>query len=94
MAKRPIKHRFLSMKLTKDECILLANAVVEYKYDLNDTFKNSSFNSNGEVISALTKLEGKLFEFGQDKRRQGRTSQNDFSDVVKRYCKQNPQNND
>lgn len=75
------------MKLTKDECLILAEALSDSKHQLNNHYANESFNANGEVYTKLNELEAKLREAGYDQRRTGRTSQNSFTDLVKRFIK-------
>ncbi|SFS30569.1 hypothetical protein [Lutibacter maritimus] len=67
------------MKLTKDEARVLAQAMRIAKYEMNTL----SFN----VFDKFTELEDKLEKFGKDKRRIGRTSQDDFNDCLKRFAK-------
>jgi hypothetical protein len=71
------------MKLTKDECRLLGAILDNGKYDF---IQSSSKIPNG-TLEVLYKLELKLDEASRDKRREGRTSQNDFSDLIKRMVK-------
>jgi hypothetical protein len=69
------------MKLSKDEARILAEAVRQQKYEMvKDAFKKAP-----AIFKALKQLEDRLEEFGKDKRRQGRTSQNDWSDCLERY---------
>jgi hypothetical protein len=71
------------MKLTKDECSLLFSIVYECKFD----FVQSSSNTPKGTFEALQQIEVKLEVASRDKRREGRTSQNDFADVIKRLVK-------
>lgn len=71
------------MHITKDECILLAEAMEEYKYELSKKYPN--INCYGKMED----LQTKLYKLGDDNRRKGRKSQNDLIDIVKRYCKVN-----
>lgn len=71
------------MKLTKDECRLLCAILDDGKYYFLDRKRNIP---NG-TFEVLQKLELKLDEASRDKRREGRTSQNDFSDLIKRLIK-------
>lgn len=72
------------MNITKDEARILAEALSEDKYAMVDKMPKEV---STKVFDALEDLENRLTEFGQDKRRNGRTSQNDFSDLLKRYSK-------
>lgn len=72
------------MNLTKDESRILAVALSLAKYDLVIERSNSR-----EIMNALEKLESKLTTAGNDARRKGRTSQNDFNDCLKRYTYKN-----
>jgi hypothetical protein len=38
------------------------------------------------AFDKITKLEMRLYNFGKDQRRTGRTSQDDFSDCLKRFA--------
>jgi hypothetical protein len=71
------------MRLTKDEARILAEAMAEYKYKVveNPHYKELS------VFNKLNDLQYKLFMFGDDKRRNGRTSQDNFNDLIKRLTK-------
>lgn len=71
------------MKITKDEAIILAQAIGEQKYEFNDNLYTDKAQRN-RSIDAFTDLEKRLSDFGKDKRRQGRTSKNHFSDILKR----------
>jgi hypothetical protein len=71
------------MKLTKDECRLLGVILDEGKFDFVQSLRKIP---NG-TFEVLRKLELKLDEASRDKRREGRTSQNDFMDLIKRLIK-------
>jgi hypothetical protein len=71
------------MRLTKDEARILAEAMDEYKYKV---VENPYFKELG-VFSKLFDLQYKLEIFGDDKRRVGRTSQDNFNDLIKRLTK-------
>jgi len=75
------------MKLTKDEARILAAALRDAKYEINDEFKGSSTDEQNNLFNALENLENRLLKFGADMRRTGRTSSNWFSDCVKRFIK-------
>jgi hypothetical protein len=73
------------MNIRKDEARILAAALRESKYNLiNDLNTQEEVK---RVFSRLELLEHRLEIFGIDERRQGRKSQNDFSDLLKRYSK-------
>ena len=72
------------MRITKDEAYILASALEEAKYEMN----NAIYSPEIPVYEALTKLQERLAEFGKDERRVGRTSQNSYHDILKRYSKQ------
>lgn len=63
------------MKITKDEARIIAKIIYENKYDFKDIF------------DALEDLEDRLDSFGDDMRRRGRTTQNDFIDCKDRFKK-------
>ena len=72
-----------NLNLSKDEARILAVAISEHKYEIcNDAPRSLN------LIDALTKLEQKLNKFGKDNRRIGRTSQDDWSDLLKRFSNQ------
>jgi len=69
------------MKLKKDEARILAAAINDFKYRIvEDTIRDL------RVMDKLNILEEKLEKFGNDKRRKGRTSQNDWTDLIKRFA--------
>lgn len=72
------------MKLTKDEARVLSAAVGDFKFrsTLNDSSPEGLFNK-------LEDLENRLEKFGKDKRRTGRTSQDDYNDLLKRLSRKN-----
>lgn len=70
------------MKLTKDEARILANALEDWWP--RDRYKDGN---KGDIFQALSNLEVRLEEFGKDKRRNGRTSMDNFTDLLKRYAK-------
>ena len=72
------------MRITKDEAYILASALEEAKYEMN----NAVGSSDALIFRALTKLQERLAEFGKDERRNGRKSQNSYYDIIKRYSKQ------
>ena len=74
------------MRLTKDEARILAQALNEYKYNLVTEFND--FKELG-VFNKLHDLQYKLEMFGDDKRRYGRTSEDNLYDCFKRFVNQN-----
>ena len=72
------------MRITKDEAYILACALEEAKYEMN----NAVGSSDASIFQALTKLQARLADFGKDERRTGRKSQNSYYDIIKRYSKQ------
>jgi hypothetical protein len=71
------------MRLTKDEARILAEAMAEYKYKV---VENPHYKELG-VFDKLFDLQYKLEIFGDDKRRNGRTSQDNFHDCIIRFTK-------
>jgi hypothetical protein len=72
------------MKLTKDEARILAVALGESKYDfVSEMDKPKAL----ETIIALNDLEKRLEDSGIDIRRGGRTSRDDWRDMLKRFVK-------
>jgi hypothetical protein len=67
------------MRLTKDEARILGEAMEEYKYKVVMPC-NGSYKELG-VFNKLHDLQYKLEMFGDDKRRYGRTSQDDLYDL-------------
>lgn len=67
------------MKLTKDEARILSEALKTAKFEWTSL--------SLAWFDALTELEQRLQLYGQDKRRAGRTSQDSWSDLLKRFCK-------
>jgi hypothetical protein len=75
------------MRLTKDEARILGQAMEEYKYKV----VANEFNDFKElgVFNKLHDLQYKLEMFGDDKRRYGRTSEDNLYDCFKRFVNQN-----
>jgi hypothetical protein len=74
------------MRITKDEARILAEAMSDYKYKVvegNTSYKELS------VFNKLYDLQYKLELFGDDKRRNGRTTEDNFHDLIVRFAKQN-----
>jgi hypothetical protein len=74
------------MKLTKDEARILSEALESYKFEIAN--ENITYKQIG-VYEKLTNLQKRLELFGDDKRRNGRTSQDSFFDLIVRFCKTN-----
>jgi hypothetical protein len=72
------------MKLTKDEARILAEALESYKFNIAN--ESISYKQLG-IYDKLTNLQDKLNVFGEDKRRNGRTSQDSWFDLIVRFCK-------
>lgn len=70
------------MKLTKDEARILSAAVGDFKFRSTQ----SGYVPEG-LFNKLEDLENRLENLGKDKRRTGRTSQDDFNDLLKRFSK-------
>jgi hypothetical protein len=64
------------MKLTKDELRIIAECLSQSKYDFSD--------GDTVLFSILSDLEVKINKHSEDKRRNGRKSQNNWSDLIKR----------
>jgi len=72
------------MRLTKDEARILAEAMADYKYKVVEG--NSNYKELG-VFDKLFDLQYKLEMFGDDKRRNGRTTEDNFHDCIIRFTK-------
>lgn len=70
------------MKLTKDEARILAAALEDAKFILYDKVRP---NEKEPLANAMESLQARLTEAGNDQRRVGRTSQDDFTDMLRRY---------
>ncbi|HRN80184.1 MAG TPA: hypothetical protein PKY29_04300 [Ferruginibacter sp.] len=73
------------MKLTKDEAAVLCQALYEQKYELNERVIDYAKQIGKSSMSAFEDLEKRLSEFSNDRRRNGRSSQNSFHDILKRF---------
>jgi len=71
------------MKLTKDESRILSVILNDAKYE----FVNE--NKRCGLFDALENLQIRLKKTSKDTRRNGRTSQDDFNDCVKRFIAKN-----
>jgi len=70
------------MFITKDQARICASALNEYKFEVaNKEFDKAK---SKLIFEKLTCLENYLRENGKDKRRTGRTSFDDYSDLLKR----------
>ena len=74
------------MRVTKDEARILAQALNEYKYNVVNEFNDFK---ELVVFNKLHDLQYKLEMFGDDKRRYGRTSEDNLYDCFKRFVNQN-----
>lgn len=76
------------LKISKDEARVLSDLISEYQADYSHTvYPNDSKEKRLELVNALESLANRLSEYGQDQRRQGRTSQNRYGDCIKRFIK-------
>ena len=66
------------MIITKDEARILAEALIIAKYEF-------SYPNNENIFDKFIHLENKLLDHAKDKRRTGRSSQDDWNDMLKRY---------
>ena len=73
------------MRLTKDEAAILYQALYEQKYALNERIAHFAKDKKIGSFAAFNDLENRLSTFSVDRRRMGRTSQNDFIDILKRF---------
>jgi hypothetical protein len=74
------------MQITKDELRILASTLETGKYELAE-MQPSRVDAK-KLFAALELLQHRLEVAAIDRRRQGRTSQNSFSDLLKRYSTQ------
>lgn len=70
------------MKLTRDEARILADALNDYKYEALNAFDDQL---RKPLYSAFANLQERLGKAGQDQRRTGRTSQDEYKDMIKRF---------
>lgn len=70
------------MRLTKDEAELLCDVLHEHMHEYN-----LMHSRRPGLFEVLEDLMNKIGVFGDDKRRKGRTSMNDLSDIHKRLIK-------
>lgn len=71
--------------ITKDEAVVIASVINDsWHWYIRDT---RSRDESIKIAVYLQNLAKRLEEAGQDKRRQGRTSINDFQDILKRAMK-------
>ncbi|MEO7176732.1 MAG: hypothetical protein ABIV51_12500 [Saprospiraceae bacterium] len=74
------------MRITKEEAEILYRSLSEHKYALNDMVSEYAEEKYGRYsIESFNSLENRLFDFADDKRRHGRTSQNSLTDCLKRF---------
>ena len=72
------------MRVTKDEARILAEAMEDWKHKVIDDYSKDDYLP---LFNKLIDLQNKLEMFGDDARRNGRTSQDDFTDLLKRFSK-------
>ncbi len=72
------------MRITKDEALILAAALDDYKFDFSELLPDKP--QRLKAMQVLESLQTRLERNGKDKRRQGRSSMNSFTDVLRRYC--------
>lgn len=73
------------MKITKDEAIILSWGIDS----LTNSLVSRVCRTKEEallVVKTLQGLEERLLSEGKDNRRIGRTSKNDGSNIIRRYC--------
>lgn len=73
------------MFLSKDEARLIAICMGDAKFDFAE--KQESEEKGKKVYELVEELQNRLEEHGSDERRRGRTSQDDFYDLLKRMLK-------
>jgi len=73
------------MFISKDETLILADAINEHKFSLNDKVRDYANSRNIKSFNAFEDLQYRLEQHSHDKRRDGRTSQNSFTDVLRRF---------
>lgn len=69
--------------INRDEARILSASLKEQKYDYADFF--SSKEERIQIISSLEKLEKKLESKSKDRRRFGRSTQDEFGDLLRRF---------
>lgn len=74
------------MHISKDEARILAAALSSAKYEIGDKVSRGTPELRKQAFVKLEELEKKLDNFSEDKRRLGRTSRNEFSDLLKRFA--------
>lgn len=68
------------MKLTKDECRILADSLEDY-------ITENAYPGLSRFYESLNALQERLEKAGKDERRNGRTSLDDYNDCLARYQK-------
>jgi hypothetical protein len=71
--------------LNKDEIFILLDIISDYKYEYNE----ANYFKGKDLFFALEKLEMKLAKMSKNNKRTGRTSQNDYTDKIKRFIANN-----
>lgn len=72
------------MNITKDEARILVSLLDDGKYDIVAEVRHDY---KDKIFQALSGLQSRLKTFSIDKRRNGRRSLNDFTDLLERYSK-------
>jgi len=74
------------MNISKDEARILAAALSSAKYEIVDNVPARFPELRNQAYAKLEELENKLDNFSFDKRRVGRRTFNEFSDLLKRFA--------
>jgi hypothetical protein len=69
------------MNINKDEAAIISEAIREFKFQIVEK------NNISGLFDNLVRLENKIRYYSKDSRRFGRTSQNDWSDILTRFSK-------
>lgn len=69
------------MNINKDEAAIISAAISDFKFQIVEK------NNISGLFDNLVRLEKKLEYYSKDSRRFGRTSQNDWIDILKRFSK-------
>ena len=72
------------MRITKDEARILAQALRDSIFEMSNIASLTRQQCH-VIMDELRELEKRLDIAGEDKRRNGRTSHNSFTDLLKRY---------
>lgn len=66
------------MKINKDQARIVAEALEGFKYNCQEIRQTNTFDE-------ISNLQKKLEDYGKDNRRRGRTTQDSFTDCLKRF---------